>query len=92
MFYSGSYDYYDQYNLELKKIDVNIVFLYGYLEEIISMEKTWGFVEDKLIACLLKKYLYGLTQRPEKWYLKFDELFQSHDCVRSGKDTVVYAY
>lgn len=54
----------NQFNLELEQMDVKTAFLHGDLEEIIYMEQSEGFVEDKSKVCLLKKSLYGLKQSP----------------------------
>jgi Reverse transcriptase (RNA-dependent DNA polymerase) len=61
-------------DLELKQLDVKIVFLYGDLEEQIYMKQPEGFEiagkEDHV--CLLNKSLYDLNQSPRQWYKKFD--------------------
>ena len=50
----------NQYNLKFEQMNVKINFLHKDLKEIIYMEETKGFVEDKVNICLLKKSLYEL--------------------------------
>jgi hypothetical protein len=56
----------NQYNLELKQMNVKIAFSHDYLVKEIYMEQLDGFVEDNSKMCLLKKSLYGLNQIPRQ--------------------------
>lgn len=74
-------DIMNQYNLELKQMDVKITSLHGDLEETIFMEQLEAFIEDKYNICLLKKFWYRLKQGSRKWYRWF---------VRSGYNKWTY--
>ena len=55
-------------NLEIKQLNVKIVFLHGDLEEEIYMEQPEGFTikGKEHLVCRLKKNLYGLKQTPRQ--------------------------
>lgn len=53
----------------IQQIDVNNVFLNGYLHEEIYMAQPPGFAaENKKLVCKLNRALYGLKQAPRAWY------------------------
>jgi len=53
-----------QFDLELEKMYVKIMFLHCELEEKIYMKQSEGYIQEgkENKACLLKKSLYGLEQ------------------------------
>jgi hypothetical protein len=81
------------FDLEIEKIDVNIVFLHGDLEEEIYMKQPEGFVvkEKKELVCKLKISLYDLKQSPRMWYQNFGKYILSLGFVRSKVDHCVYS-
>lgn len=59
-------------DLELHRMDVKTVFLYGDLEQNIILKQPEGFryeSNDELV-CKLDKALQDLKQAPRKWYAK----------------------
>ncbi len=62
----------------LHQMDVNTIFLHGFLKEEVFLEQPQGFeVHDpKSHVCRLKKDLYGLKQAPRAWYERLDAYMQ----------------
>ena len=79
-------------DLHLEQLDVKTTFLLGDLDEEIYMAQPQGFeVKGKEnLVCKLKKILYGLTQAPQQWYLKFDRFMQEHGYNRCHSDYCIY--
>ena len=80
------------YDLFLHQMDVKTAFLNGKLEEEIYMKQPEGFVnkgEEKLV-CKLNKSIYGLKQASRQWYLRFDEVMQSHGFIENSEDECIY--
>jgi hypothetical protein len=79
--------------LEIKKMDVKIMFLHRYLEEEIYMKQPEGFTVKgkKELVCKLKRSLYGLKQSPRMWYQNFDTYILSLVFVRSKVDHCMYS-
>ena len=73
-------------------MDVKSVFLNGYLEEEVYVEKPQGFeVEGKENNVYkLKKTLYGLKQALRAWYARIDGYFQENGFQRSKSDPTFY--
>ncbi|KAH9793265.1 hypothetical protein KPL71_004467 [Citrus sinensis] len=80
------------YDLELDQLDVKTAFLHGRLHEEILMTQPEGHVDSEKPnhVCLLKRSLYGLTQSPTQWYLRFVEFMLSHGYLRFSFDCCVY--
>ncbi|KAM1221734.1 hypothetical protein ACFX2J_009352 [Malus domestica] len=80
------------YDLHLHQMDVKTAFLNGFLEEEIYMKQPEGFVDSggKELVCKLRKSIYGLKQASRQWYLRFDEVMQSHGFVENSEDKCIY--
>jgi hypothetical protein len=74
-------------------MDVNTMFLHGYLEEEISMKHPEGFIVkgNKYLVYKLKISLYGIKQSPRMWYQKFDTYILSLGFVISKDDHYIYS-
>jgi len=59
------------WNLDMILIDIDMVFLYGDLEEEIYMDIPEGLTGFKDECLLLLKVLYGLVQGARQWHKKF---------------------
>ena len=59
---------------DIHKMDVNIAFLNGTIDEEVYIEPPLGFEVKvrKAYVCKLKKALYGLKQAPRAWYARMD--------------------
>lgn len=79
-------------DLELKQLDVKIVFLHGEFDKQIYMHQLKGFVvsSKENHIYLLKKSLYNLKQSLRQWYKRFDTFMLAHDFSRSRYDSCVY--
>nr|GEV21114.1 retrovirus-related Pol polyprotein from transposon TNT 1-94 [Tanacetum cinerariifolium] len=80
-------------NLHLEQLDVKTAFLHGDLVENIYMTQPEGFQsvgKEENLMCKLKKSLYGLTQAPRQWYLKFDSFMQREGYKRCVIDHCCY--
>jgi hypothetical protein len=54
-------------------MDVKSTFLHGDLQGEIHMKRIPSYVQNEsIIACRLKKYIYGIKQAPRAWYAKMD--------------------
>jgi hypothetical protein len=73
-------------------MDVKIVFLNGFIEEEVYIEKPHGFEvsERESHVCLLRKELYGLKQAPKAWYSCIDSFVFKMGFEKSDVDTNQY--
>ncbi|KAL0406637.1 UNVERIFIED_CONTAM: Retrovirus-related Pol polyprotein from transposon RE1 [Sesamum latifolium] len=58
------------YNWPLHQIDINNIFLHGYLDEDIYMHAPDGYEVQSGMVCKLKRSLYGLKQAFRQWNLE----------------------
>ena len=74
------------HNIMLYQMDVNYAFLNGYINELVYVEQSPGFEDDKKPNHVykLKKALYGLKQEPRAWYERMRDFFLSK-WVQDGK-------
>ena len=56
--------------MTIHQVDINNVFLYGFLHETIYMSQPPGFFDNSNIMCRINKAIYGLKQAPMSWFLK----------------------
>ena len=71
----------------IQQIDVNNVFLNGYLEEEVYMVQPPGFVDsNKSMVCKLKKAIYGLKQAPRAWYERLTKTLLTFGFIQSKCD------
>ncbi|PKU62438.1 Retrovirus-related Pol polyprotein from transposon TNT 1-94 [Dendrobium catenatum] len=75
-------------------MDVKTAFLNGYLEEIIYMKQSKGFIiegqEQKV--CKLQRSIYGLKQASRSWNIRFDEAIKFYGFDQSLNEHCVYKY
>jgi hypothetical protein len=59
----------------LHQLDVQNVFLHGFLEEEVYMKQPLEFVNPNLLSyhCKLNKSLYDLKQAPRVWYSRLSD-------------------
>ena len=67
---------------EVNQMDVKNYFLHSNISKEIYMEKSWGFIHNSYLVCILKNSLYGLKQELRAWYEKMDSYIFSHDFFR----------
>lgn len=82
------------YGWSLRQLDVQNVFLHGYLEEEVFMRQPPGY-EDKNrphYVCKLDKALYGLKQAPHAWYSRLSQKLQDLGFKSSKADTSLFYY
>ncbi len=54
-------------DLHIEQMNVVTAFLYGFLDELVYVEQSHGFVINPDLVCKLNKALYGLKQAPRVW-------------------------
>ena len=64
------------HNIKLYQMDGKSAFLNGYINELVCVEQSPGFEDEKRPNHVykLKKALYGLKQVPRAWYERFPTL------------------
>jgi hypothetical protein len=77
---------------KLHQIDVNSVFLNGYINEEVYVEQPSDFKDDKKPDCVykLKKALYGLKQAPRAWYERLRDFLLSKGLIMGKIDTTLF--
>lgn len=78
--------------LILYQMDVKIVFLNGYLNEEVYVEKRKGFFDSNFSDHVfrLKKAHYGLKQAPRAWYERLTRFMISNGYKRWGIDKALF--
>ena len=73
-------------------MDVETVFLNGFLKEDLYMTQPQGFedLENLGRVCKLKKSIYGLKQASRSWNLRFDEAVKKFGFLRNKEESWVY--
>jgi hypothetical protein len=58
------------HNIKLCQMDMKSAFFNGYINELVYVEQSLGFEDEKKSNHVykLKKVLYGLKQTPRAWY------------------------
>jgi len=76
----------------IHQMDVNTVFLNGFIEEEVYIEQPEGFkiFNSELHVCRLKRALYGLKQAPHAWYTWIDNYFNGLGFTKSEVDANLY--
>ncbi|GJT58992.1 zf-CCHC domain-containing protein [Tanacetum coccineum] len=72
------------------QLDVNNVFLYGDLEEVVYMKPPEGYFSSDNKVCRLKKSLYGLKQDPRQWNAKLTSTIIENGFSQSKSDYSLY--
>lgn len=83
----------NQFDMELRQLDVKTAYLNGNMDENIYMEIPDGFYLDKSrekYVCKLEKSLYGLKQSGRAWNLKLNEELKALKFSRLECDRCVY--
>jgi hypothetical protein len=77
----------------LRQLDVQNVFLHGYLEEV-YMQQTPGYEDlaQPNYVCKLDKALYGLKQAPRAWYSRLSSKLIALGFQTSKADTSLFFY
>jgi hypothetical protein len=80
------------HNIKLYEMDVKSAFLNGYINELVYVEQSLDFEDDKKSNHVykLRKALYGLKQAPRAWYERLRDFLLSKG-FRMGKvDTTLF--
>jgi hypothetical protein len=79
------------HNIKLYQIDVNSVFLNGYINEEVYVEQPLSFEDDEKPNHVykLKKALYGLKQAPRAWYERLRDFLLSKGFIVGKVDTTL---
>nr|KYP53191.1 Copia protein [Cajanus cajan] len=79
-------------NFKLYQMDVNNVFLNGFIQEEVYVEQPPGFVDYKYPNHVykLKKELYGLKQAPRSWYDRLSKILIDNDYIRGKVDNTLF--
>jgi hypothetical protein len=79
------------HNIKLYQMDVNSVFLNGYINEEVFVEQPLGFKDDKKSNYIykLKKALYGLKQAPRAWNERLRDFLLSKGFMMGKVDTTL---
>ncbi|GJW29719.1 ribonuclease H-like domain-containing protein [Tanacetum coccineum] len=72
------------------QLDVNNVFLYSDLEEVVYMKPLEGYFSSDNKVCRLKKSLYGLKQAPRQWNAKLTSTLIENGFSQSKSDYYFY--
>ncbi|XP_048234686.1 uncharacterized protein LOC8263921 isoform X1 [Ricinus communis] len=74
------------------KQDIKNAFLHGDLQEEVYMEQPLGFVAQGEYGKVfyLRKFLYGLKQRPRAWFGKFSQAVEKFDMKKSKLDHSIF--
>ncbi|KAL4118875.1 hypothetical protein QTP88_011757 [Uroleucon formosanum] len=76
--------------LILRQFDIKTAFLYGDLQEEISMVQPKGFVDGSNKVCKLQRSLYGLKQAPRCWNLRFKHFLNTFGLQCTEADACVF--
>jgi hypothetical protein len=78
----------------LHQLDVNNVFLHGFLNEEVYMEQPPGYTDPLFPqhVCRLKCALYGLKQAPRAWFHRFGSFLHTLGFHSSPADSSLFVY
>jgi hypothetical protein len=73
-------------------MDVKTMFLNGFVEEEVYIEKPEGFetFDRESHVCRLKRELYGMKQAPCAWYTRIESYFTRFGFTKSEADANLY--
>jgi hypothetical protein len=78
----------------MRQIDIQNVFLYGFLSEKAFMQQPPGYEDPRhpshVCDCELKKALYGLKQAPRAWNSRLSSKLHSLSFVQSKVDASLF--
>ena len=80
------------HNIKLYQMDVKSAFLNGYINELVYVEQSPNFEDDKKANHVykLKKTLYGLKQAPRAWYERLRDFLLSKGFKMGNVDTTLF--
>ncbi|KAG5883726.1 hypothetical protein JTB14_024227 [Gonioctena quinquepunctata] len=76
--------------MSLTQFDVCTAFLYGKLNEEVSMKQPQGYEDGSDRVCKLHRSLHGLKQAPRCWNQRFSDYFQRLNFKKSVADPCLY--
>ena len=73
-------------------MDVQTIFLNGYLEKDIYIEQPLGFMssDSDHKVCKLQKSIYGLKQASRSWNTRFNDVIKMFDFIKNEEEPCVY--
>jgi hypothetical protein len=73
-------------------MDMKSVFFNGYINELVYVEQSLGFEDEKKSNHVykLKKVLYGLKQTPRAWYERLRDFLLSKGFIMGKVDTTLF--
>jgi hypothetical protein len=80
------------HNIKLYQMNVKSAFLNGYINELVYVEQSPGFEDEKKPNHVykLRKALYGLKQVPRAWYERLRDFLLSKEFIMGKVNTTLF--